>query len=85
MSKHEIVAETAPVTLKPTVKTMVKTANATSARKRIDVKKEAEDRFVEPLYERQPRFEGGIRLGARGPVPDWANGANDAKSQVVAF
>ena len=60
-SKHGIVVETAPVPVKPAAKATVKNANGTAASKQIYIKKEAEDRFAEPLYERQPRFEGGIR------------------------
>ncbi len=59
--KHGIVVETAVVPVKPTVKSTVNKSAVTSVKQRIFIKKEAEDRFVEPLYERQPRFEGGIR------------------------
>jgi hypothetical protein len=57
-SKHGIVVETAPIPVKPTVKS---TAKKASVKQQIFIKKEVGDRFVEPLYERQPRFEGGIR------------------------
>jgi hypothetical protein len=63
-SKHGLAVEAAvPVT--PTVRSTVNKAGVTSVKQRIFIKKEAEDRFVEPLYERQPRFEGD-KVGAGG-------------------
>jgi hypothetical protein len=60
-SKHGIIVETVVAPVKPTVKSTVNKAAVTSVKQRKFIKKKAEDRFVEPLYERQPRFEGGIR------------------------
>lgn len=60
-AKHGIVVEIAPTPIQPTIKATVSKANVMSGKKRIYTQKEIEDQFAEPLYEGQPRFEGGIR------------------------
>ena len=59
-AKHGIVLKTVSVNAKQTVAKTAGTLKQTPIKNQA-LKKRAADRFPEPLYERQPRFEGGIR------------------------
>ena len=49
------------VTIKPSTMRTVKSRATSPVKNQKWIKKDAHDRFPEPLYERPPRFEGGIR------------------------
>jgi hypothetical protein len=65
-TKHGIVpqsisAPTISAPIKPSIIKKVKKSMPSSFKNQTSIKKDAHDRFPEPLYERQPRFEGGLR------------------------
>lgn len=60
-TKHGIVVETVSVPIKPNVRKTDNKSRSSSAKNQIWIKKDMDDPFPEPLYERQPRFEGGIK------------------------